>query len=84
MPLGKLSKKTLLMGYEVLKELASIIADPSIVTNAGESVNQAVEDRSNRYFSLVPHVVGQRQLPILRDMNLIRVSDSAKSCKTAH
>ncbi|EXJ72418.1 uncharacterized protein A1O5_04922 [Cladophialophora psammophila CBS 110553] len=72
MPLGKLSKKTLLKGYEVLKELALLIADPSAATVMGESQGQAVMDRSNQYFSLVPHVVGRRSLPILKDMDSIK------------
>ncbi|KIW27433.1 uncharacterized protein PV07_07170 [Cladophialophora immunda] len=72
MPLGKLSKKTLLKGYEVLKDLALLIADPSVATGLGEQPGQAVMDRSNQYFSLVPHVVGRRSLPVLRDMNSIK------------
>ncbi|KIW70897.1 hypothetical protein, variant 2 [Phialophora macrospora] len=72
MPLGKLSKKTLLKGYEVLKELASLVADPTLAVTMGESQHEAVADRSNQYFSLVPHVVGRRQVPILRDMDSIR------------
>ncbi|OAL30647.1 hypothetical protein AYO20_08609 [Fonsecaea nubica] len=72
MPLGKLSKKTLLKGYEVLKELALLVADPSVATGMGEEAFQAVLDRSNRYFSLVPHVVGRRQLPVLKNMDSIK------------
>ncbi|EXJ62523.1 hypothetical protein A1O7_02961 [Cladophialophora yegresii CBS 114405] len=72
MPLGKLSKKTLLKGYEVLKELASLVADPTVAATMGESQSQAVADRSNQYFSLVPHVVGRRQVPVLRNMDSIK------------
>ncbi|OAP61275.1 hypothetical protein AYL99_03476 [Fonsecaea erecta] len=72
MPLGKLSKKTLLKGYEVLKELALLVADPSVAAGMGELPGQAVMDRSNQYFSLVPHVVGRRALPVLKDMNSIK------------
>jgi poly [ADP-ribose] polymerase len=74
MPLGKLSKKTLLKGYEVLKELASLVADPTLAVTMGENQNEAVADRSNQYFSLVPHVVGRRKVPVLRDMDSIRVT----------
>ncbi|ETI23630.1 hypothetical protein G647_05432 [Cladophialophora carrionii CBS 160.54] len=72
MPLGKLSKKTLLKGYEVLKDLASLVADPTLAATMGESQHQAVADRSNQYFSLVPHVVGRRKAPVLHDMDSIR------------
>src|SRR5271170_7726041 len=52
MPLGKLSKRTLLQGYEVLKDLATLVADP------GHNYESVVE-RSNRYFSLIPHSFGR-------------------------
>lgn len=78
MPLGKLSKKTLLKGYEVLKDLASLITDPSLANNMGVPVDQTIADRSNQYFSLVPHVVGRKALPILRDMDSIKVSARAR------
>lgn len=73
MPLGKLSKKTLLKGYEVLKELASLIADPTMAVGIGTSYGQAIQDRSNLYFSLVPHVSGRNRLPTLDNMDLIKV-----------
>lgn len=73
MPLGKLSKKTLLKGYEVLKDLASLIADPDLANATGSTYGQAIAERSNHYFSLVPHAVGRRSLPILQDMNAIKV-----------
>jgi poly [ADP-ribose] polymerase len=73
MPLGKLSKKTLLKGYEVLKDLAALINDHTLATGTGLPFGQAVEQHSNLYFSLVPHLVGRNRLPILSDMDLIRV-----------
>ena len=73
MPLGKLSKKTLLKGYEVLKELASFVADPTLAAAMGENHQQAVMDRSNQYFSLVPHVTGRQKVPVLAGLDSIRV-----------
>ncbi|EXJ83756.1 hypothetical protein A1O1_07382 [Capronia coronata CBS 617.96] len=67
MPLGKLSKKTLLRGYEALKDLANIIADAP-----GMPSSQAIQEKSNQYFSLVPHVVDRRSVPVLNDMDLIK------------
>ena len=63
MPLGKLSKKTLLKGYEVLKELAALVSDPTLADSLVEDHDTAVAERSNQYFSLVPHVVGRRAVP---------------------
>lgn len=80
MPLGKLSKKTLLKGYEVLKELASLIADPTTASGLGVSYGDAVSTRSNLYFSLVPHVSGRNRLPTLDNMDLIKVSFKKHSC----
>jgi poly [ADP-ribose] polymerase len=76
MPLGKLSKKTLLKGYEVLKELASLVADPTLASTMGEDHREAVTERSNQYFSLVPHVVGRRSVPVLNGLDSIRVCGS--------
>lgn len=80
MPLGKLSKKTLLKGYEVLKELASLIADPTTASGLGVSYGDAVSTRSNLYFSLVPHVSGRNRLPTLDNIDLIKVSFKKHSC----
>ncbi|KAL2394732.1 Poly [ADP-ribose] polymerase 2 [Exophiala dermatitidis] len=69
MPLGKLSKKTLLQGYEVLKELATLIANPAPVSL---SYSIDIERKSNKYFSLVPHVVGRKSVPVLSTLGLIK------------
>lgn len=80
MPLGKLSKKTLLKGYEVLKELAALIADPTTAGATGTTYGEAVADRSNLYFSLVPHVSGRNRLPTLDNIDLIKVSLNKHTC----
>ncbi|EXJ87633.1 hypothetical protein A1O3_04594 [Capronia epimyces CBS 606.96] len=72
MPLGKLSKKTLLKGYEVLKDLANLIADPDTSKLLGIPYGQAIQEKSNQYFSLVPHVVSRKSVPVLNDMDLIK------------
>lgn len=59
MPLGKLSKSSLMRGYEVLKELASVV---------GPTADQStVETLSNQYLSLIPHVVSRSQRPPVLD-----------------
>jgi poly [ADP-ribose] polymerase 2/3/4 len=50
LPLGKLSKSTILRGYQALKDLSAILDSPSV------PVRSEVEDLSNLYYSLIPHV----------------------------
>ena len=71
MPLGKLSKRTLLKGYEVLKELATLVQNPNI-NPVGNTWGEATENLSNTYWSLIPHVFGWNRVPVLRDMTLIK------------
>ena len=67
MPLGKLSKRTLLQGYEVLKDLANLVND----STAGSQILE----RSNQYFSLIPHAFGRNRPPVLSSGTMIKVSD---------
>lgn len=65
MPLGKLSKSTLMRGYEVLKTLSGLVG------SAGNA-NQ-ISTLSNQYLSLIPHVVSRSSRPpVLSNMNLIK------------
>ncbi|KAK5077150.1 hypothetical protein LTS08_006160 [Lithohypha guttulata] len=59
MPLGKLSKNSLMRGYAVLKELASLVG------NSGD--HDDIQDLSNQYLSLVPHVISRSQRPPVLD-----------------
>lgn len=70
MPLGKLSKRTLMAGYAILKELAAIIDNPS--PGSHDSVGGLVETLSNRYFSTIPHSFGRMRPPLLQGMALIK------------
>lgn len=69
MPLGKLSKKTLLKGYEVLKDLASRIGPNGPAPGEHDNVTSL----SDQYFSLIPHAFhrGQRP-PVIGHMDLIK------------
>ena len=73
MPLGKLSKRTLKNGYEILKEIAALVGN---VTLAQSQYNtpweEITETLSNSYLSTIPHSFGRHRPPILRDMNDIR------------
>jgi poly [ADP-ribose] polymerase len=64
MPLGKLSKGTITRGFQALKELATIIDDPSQA--------MMVEDLSNRYYSLIPHDFGRNRPPIIYNNDILK------------
>lgn len=69
MPLGKLSKRTLLSGYEVLKDLAALCTQMSQTSQTLEDL----KDRSNAYFSLIPHAFGRSRPPVLDQMAAVKV-----------
>lgn len=65
MPLGKLSKSSLMRGYEVLKTLSSMIS--------GTGMAEEIEALSSQYLSLIPHVVSRSSRPpVLDNMNMIK------------
>ena len=65
MPLGKLSKKTVLQGYEVLKDLSILIGDSS-------SDGETIANLSNRYFSLIPHAFGRNRPPVISRPDMVK------------
>jgi poly [ADP-ribose] polymerase len=66
LPLGKLSKRTLQSGFEILKDLSDLISDPSLATSKyGKSFANATEELSNRYFTMIPHAFGRNRPPII-------------------
>ncbi|KAH6660279.1 poly polymerase catalytic domain-containing protein [Truncatella angustata] len=73
LPLGKLSKTTLTRGYQALKDLSALLDDPSLAASQyGTSYNQATEDLSNSFFSLIPHIFGRYSLPVIRDQDMLK------------
>lgn len=65
MPLGKLSKTSLMRGYDVLKQLSTLVG--------GAGNYSQVNDLSNHYLSLIPHVVSRSSRPpVLSSMELIK------------
>lgn len=65
MPLGKLSKSTLMRGYETLKTLSGLVGSAG---NGGQ-----ISTLSNQYLSLIPHVVSRSSRPpVLSNMDLIK------------
>jgi poly [ADP-ribose] polymerase 2/3/4 len=73
MPLGKLSKRTLKSGYEILKDIAALIGDNSLAASQyNTTFGEAVEQLSNAYLSTIPHDFGRRRPPVLREINLVK------------
>lgn len=60
LPLGKLSKRTLMMGYEKLKALADLIGDTS-----APSRQAAIAELSDAYYTVIPHVFGRNRPPVI-------------------
>lgn len=73
MPLGKLSKRTLRTGFEVLKELSELINDQSLASARYErSYASALELLSNRYFTIIPHAFGRTRPPVINHTSLLK------------
>ncbi|KAK4728065.1 hypothetical protein R3W88_021053 [Solanum pinnatisectum] len=53
LPLGKLSKKTILKGYDVLKNIADVI---------GQSNRTLLEDLSSQFYTVIPHDFGFQKM----------------------
>lgn len=62
LPLGKLSKKTLLQGFEILKQLDALVHNPAQAAKSPVSINSL----SDQYFTLIPHAFGRNRPPVLR------------------
>lgn len=60
LPLGKLSKRTLMMGYEKLKALADLIGDTSAPARQA-----AISELSDSYYTVIPHVFGRNRPPVI-------------------
>ncbi|PGH23442.1 hypothetical protein AJ80_02552 [Polytolypa hystricis UAMH7299] len=73
LPLGKLSKRTLQSGFQLLKDLAELVATPSISNQKyGYSFHQAAEYLSNQYFTIIPHAFGRSRPPVISSQDLIK------------
>lgn len=65
LPLGKLSKATIMRGFQALKNLSELFTDPSKASQYGLPYQQAVEHLSNTYYSVIPHAFGRDRPPII-------------------
>lgn len=65
LPLGKLSKATIMRGFQALKNLSELFADPTKASQYGLPYQQAVEHLSNTYYSVIPHAFGRERPPVI-------------------
>ena len=73
MPLGKLSKRTLTQGYQILKDIAALLGDHSLAQSQySQTIGAALEDLSNQYFSTIPHAFGRNRPPVIQDDRLMK------------
>ncbi|KAK0279647.1 hypothetical protein LTR35_008370, partial [Friedmanniomyces endolithicus] len=72
LPLGKLGKSTIQKGFEHLQELSSLIRHPSLAQNKHHiSQREALEDFTNQYYSVIPHVFGRNRPPIIDNNDIL-------------
>lgn len=73
MPLGKLSKATILRGFQSLKELSALMDNQSLAMSVyGEDYQTAVENLSNSFYSVIPHDFGRNRPPIISTQPMVK------------
>ena len=73
LPLGKLSKRTLKQGYEALKRLAELFANPALAQQEHNmSYADAVTDCSNAFYTTIPHSFGRNRPPIINNDDMLK------------
>ncbi|KAG0646902.1 Poly [ADP-ribose] polymerase 2-A [Hyphodiscus hymeniophilus] len=73
LPLGKLSKNTIIRGYQALKDLSALLNDTSLADSQyGTTVQAAIEQVSNSFYSLIPHAFGRNRPPIIQSDEILK------------
>lgn len=72
LPLGKLSKATITRGFQALKDLSALLDDQSLATSYGVPYNQAIEQLSNSFYSVIPHAFGRARPPIISTSQMLK------------
>ncbi|KAK3686150.1 poly-ribose polymerase-like protein [Podospora appendiculata] len=72
LPLGKLSKATIMRGFQALKDLSALIDTPTLAANYDRPFPAAVEQLSNSFYSLIPHAFGRNRPPVITDQNMVK------------
>ena len=66
LPLGKLSKRTLERGFEILKELGELLMDPSVADSKHNMTwPDAIAACSNAFYTIIPHAFGRSRPPVI-------------------
>lgn len=67
LPLGKLSKNTILSGFAALKELAEVLSDPQgDLCKSFGGLKSACDELTGRYYSIIPHAFGRTRPPTIQ------------------
>jgi poly [ADP-ribose] polymerase len=73
LPLGRLSKNTIIRGYQALKDLSALLNDASLAqTEHGTTYQAATEQLSNSFYSLIPHAFGRNRPPIIQSHEMLK------------
>ena len=66
LPLGKLSKRTLERGFEILKDLGELLMDPSVADSKHNMPwPDAIAACSNAFYTIIPHAFGRSRPPVI-------------------
>ena len=66
LPLGKLSKRTLERGFEMLKDLGELLMDPSVADSKHNMTwPDAIAACSNAFYTVIPHAFGRSRPPVI-------------------
>ena len=66
LPLGKLSKRTLERGFEILKDLGELLMDPSVADSKHNMTwPDAIAACSNAFYTIIPHAFGRNRPPVI-------------------
>ncbi len=66
LPLGKLSKRTLEKGFEILKDLGELLLEPSVADSKHNMPwVYAIAACSNTFYTVIPHAFGRSRPPVI-------------------
>lgn len=67
MPLGKLSKATILRGFQTLKDLSDVLSGSAV-----GALEPGVEELSNLFYSIIPHAFGRDRPPVINNDMMVK------------
>ena len=73
LPLGKLSKRTLEKGFEILKELGELLLEPSVADSKHNMPwTEAIAACSNTFYTTIPHAFGRSRPPVILSEEMLK------------